>query len=109
MGIVGTMKGRMAAVATAHSTLAAAIAAAVLAAGALTAQPLQAQTTLRAVMHSDLKIVDPIFTTAYITRNHGYMIYDTLFSTDAQRRGQAADGGQVHRLRRQAEMDLHAA
>jgi peptide/nickel transport system substrate-binding protein len=42
----------------------------------------QAQTTLRAVMHSDLKIVDPIWTTAYITRNHGYMIYDTLFSMD---------------------------
>src|SRR5829696_3042803 len=42
----------------------------------------QAQTTLRAVMHSDLKIVDPIWTTAYITRNHGYMIYDTLFAMD---------------------------
>ncbi|HEY7788458.1 MAG TPA: ABC transporter substrate-binding protein, partial [Casimicrobiaceae bacterium] len=39
--------------------------------------------TLRAVMNSDLKIVDPIWTTAYITRNHGYMIYDTLFATDA--------------------------
>ena len=34
-------------------------------------------------MHSDLKIVDPIWTTAYITRDHGYMIYDTLFATDA--------------------------
>ena len=34
-------------------------------------------------MHSDLKIVDPIWTTAYITRNHGYMIYDTLLATDA--------------------------
>ena len=42
----------------------------------------QAQNTLRAVMHSDLKIVDPIWTTAYITRNHGYMIYDTLFGMD---------------------------
>jgi peptide/nickel transport system substrate-binding protein len=42
----------------------------------------QAQTTLRVVMHSDLKIVDPIWTTAYITRNHGYMIYDTLFAMD---------------------------
>ena len=39
-----------------------------------------AQKTLRAVMHSDLKIVDPIWTTAYIVRNHGYMIYDTLFA-----------------------------
>ena len=34
-------------------------------------------------MHSDLKILDPIWTTAYITRNHGYMIYDTLFAIDA--------------------------
>src|SRR5438309_445187 len=43
-----------------------------------------AQTTLRVVMHSDLKIVDPIWTTAYISRNHGYMIYDTLFAMDAK-------------------------
>ena len=42
--------------------------------------PAAAQSTLRVVMHSDLKIVDPIWTTAYITRNHGYMIYDTLFA-----------------------------
>src|SRR6201987_2906142 len=52
---------------------------AALAASALGAR---AETTLRAVMHSDLKIVDPIWTTAYITRNHGYMIYDTLFAMD---------------------------
>jgi peptide/nickel transport system substrate-binding protein len=42
-----------------------------------------ADTTLRVVMHSDLKILDPIWTTAYIVRNHGYMVYDTLFATDA--------------------------
>src|SRR6266567_723104 len=46
--------------------------------------PAAAQTTLRVVMHSDLKIVDPIWTTAYIVRNHGYMIYDTLFAMDAK-------------------------
>jgi peptide/nickel transport system substrate-binding protein len=39
--------------------------------------------TLRFVPHADLKILDPIWTTAYITRNHGYLIYDTLFATDA--------------------------
>jgi len=44
----------------------------------------QAETTLKVVMHSDLKIVDPIWTTAYITRNHGYMVYDTLFAMDAK-------------------------
>lgn len=41
----------------------------------------QAQ-TINAVMHSSLRVLDPIITTAHITRNHGYMIYDTLLSTD---------------------------
>jgi peptide/nickel transport system substrate-binding protein len=51
---------------------------------AVVAPPATAETTLRVVMHSDLKIVDPIWTTAYIVRNHGYLIYDTLFSMDAK-------------------------
>ncbi|MGE0874084.1 MAG: ABC transporter substrate-binding protein [Burkholderiales bacterium] len=38
--------------------------------------------TLRVVPHSNLAILDPIWTTAYMSRNHGYMIYDTLFGTD---------------------------
>jgi peptide/nickel transport system substrate-binding protein len=38
--------------------------------------------TIKAVMHSDLKILDPIWTTAYIIRNHGYNIYDTLLAVD---------------------------
>jgi peptide/nickel transport system substrate-binding protein len=38
--------------------------------------------TLRFVPHAELKIFDPIWTTAYITRNHGYLVYDTLFGTD---------------------------
>ncbi len=51
---------------------------------AVGAAPAQADTTLRVVMHSDLKIIDPIWTTAYIVRNHGYMVYDTLFAMDAK-------------------------
>ena len=43
----------------------------------------QNRSTLRFVPHADLKILDPIWTTAYITRNHGYMIFDTLFALDA--------------------------
>jgi len=39
--------------------------------------PASAQ-TIRAVMHSDLRVTDPVITTAHITRNHAYMIYDTL-------------------------------
>ncbi|HSE79103.1 MAG TPA: ABC transporter substrate-binding protein [Alphaproteobacteria bacterium] len=39
--------------------------------------------TLKFIPQADLRIVDPVWTTAYITRNHGYMVYDTLFATDA--------------------------
>ncbi len=39
--------------------------------------------TIRVVMASDLRIIDPGFTTAYITRDHGYMVYDTLLATDS--------------------------
>ncbi|MET0221434.1 MAG: ABC transporter substrate-binding protein [Tardiphaga sp.] len=39
--------------------------------------------TLTAVMHSSLRVLDPIITTAQITRDHGYMIYDTLLALDA--------------------------
>jgi len=38
--------------------------------------------TLRFIAQADLRVLDPIATTAYITRNHGYMIYDTLFAMD---------------------------
>jgi peptide/nickel transport system substrate-binding protein len=38
--------------------------------------------TLKVVMHSDLKVLDPIWSGAYIVRNHGYMLYDTLFAMD---------------------------
>ena len=47
-----------------------------------------AESVMRVVMHSDLKILDPIWTTAYISRNHGYMIYDTLLGMDAQQEPQ---------------------
>jgi peptide/nickel transport system substrate-binding protein len=43
-----------------------------------------AQVTLRVAPHSDLKILDPIWTGGYITRNHGYLVYDTLFAVDEQ-------------------------
>ena len=50
----------------------------------LLASPTFAQTkTIRAVMHSDLKVLDPVWTTANIVRNHGYMVWDTLFAMDA--------------------------
>src|SRR5882757_9042977 len=45
------------------------------------AVPAEAQ-TIKVVMHSDVKILDPIWTTAYIQRNFGYMVWDTLFAMD---------------------------
>src|SRR5215217_5805844 len=50
---------------------------------ALTPQAFAAGKTVTAVMHSDLRVIDPGFTTAYITRDHGYMVYDTLLATDS--------------------------
>ena len=42
----------------------------------------QEESVLRIVPHADLKNIDPIWTTAYITRNHGYLVWDTLFAMD---------------------------
>jgi peptide/nickel transport system substrate-binding protein len=39
--------------------------------------------TIRFVPHADLRNLDPIWQTAYVTRNHGYLVFDTLFGTDA--------------------------
>lgn len=47
----------------------------------LSVAPASAQ-TVTAVLHSGLRVLDPVVTTAYISRNHGYMIYDTLLATD---------------------------
>lgn len=44
----------------------------------------QAGKVLRIVPQADLKILDPIWTTAFVTRDHGYMVYDTLFAIDGK-------------------------
>ena len=50
--------------------------------GGLNANSASAESVLRVIPHADLKNLDPIWTTAYISRNHGYLIYDTLFAMD---------------------------
>jgi peptide/nickel transport system substrate-binding protein len=40
--------------------------------------------TLRFIPSTPLPSIDPITATSYVIRNHGYLIYDTLFATDAQ-------------------------
>ncbi len=63
-------------------TLPAALAALLCAGAALLAPAAHAQSVLKVIPHSNLSILDPIWTTQYMARNHGYMIYDTLFGTD---------------------------
>ncbi|MBP0617009.1 ABC transporter substrate-binding protein [Jiella mangrovi] len=58
-----------------------ALLASVVAFSGLGAGPVMAQ-EIRAVMHSGIRVLDPVITTAHITRNHGYMIYDTLLGMD---------------------------
>src|ERR1700722_20869481 len=40
--------------------------------------------SLRLIVRTDLRVLDPIWTTAYVSRNHGYMIFDTLFALDSK-------------------------
>ena len=56
-----------------------------------------AANTLRFVPQSDLPSLDPIWTTGYVVRNHGYMVFDTLFAMDGafKVRPQMAEGYQV--------------
>jgi peptide/nickel transport system substrate-binding protein len=44
--------------------------------------------TLRVVPNANLTVVDPQFIGVYITRNFGYLIYDTLFGMDRDFRPQ---------------------
>lgn len=47
------------------------------------ASPTAGAQTVKAVMQSGLRVLDPVLTTAFITRDYGYMIYDTLFGVDS--------------------------
>lgn len=44
--------------------------------------------TLRYIPEGDLQSPDPIWSTALVTRTHGYMVWDTLYGLDSQLRPQ---------------------
>ncbi|ONG50441.1 ABC transporter substrate-binding protein [Pseudoroseomonas deserti] len=44
----------------------------------------EARRVLRFVPQSDLRVLDPMATTAYATRNHGHLCWDTLYGLDAE-------------------------
>src|SRR5215831_8403195 len=69
----------------------------------------ESQRVLKFIPQSDLAILDPVWTTAYVTRNHAYMVYDTLYGQTGQASGfkatpqmlaghTAEDGGKTWRL-----------
>ena len=37
---------------------------------------------LRFVPEADITVIDPVWTTATVTRNHGYLVFDTLYAQD---------------------------
>jgi peptide/nickel transport system substrate-binding protein len=84
-----------------HLGLMVGLAVAPLLAAGLVVQPVPAQaqdqSVLRIVPHADLRNIDPIWTTAYITRNHGYLVWDTLFALDSDLvvQPQMAEGHEV--------------
>ena len=57
----------------------------------------QGAKVLRFVPQADLSALDPVWTTGYVVRNHGYMVYDTLYSMDSrfQLKPQMAEGHEV--------------
>ncbi len=71
--------------------------------------------TLRFVPQADLRVLDPIWTTAYVTRNFAYMVYDTLLGYDAQQRIRPQmveewailDGGLTYRFRLRPGLAFH--
>ncbi len=87
--------------------------AAALAAPALAAPA--ASRIVRFVPFADLAIVDPIVTTTYVTRNHGYMVFDTLYGWDLAMRPhpQMAEGhtveddGRLVRIRLRPGLRFH--
>ena len=44
--------------------------------------------TLRFITAVDLRMLDPVGGGSYVTRNHGYMVFDTLFAIDDKFRPQ---------------------
>ncbi len=75
----------------------------------------QGTRTLKFVPYVDLAILDPMINTASQTRTHGYLVFDTLYGTDANYRPQPQmaeghtieDGGKLWTLRLREKLRFH--
>ena len=60
-------------------------------AGALAAPSLvraETERVLRFIPQADVTALDPVWTSVYVTRNHGYLVFDTLYGQDSSYRVQ---------------------
>src|SRR5947199_3596083 len=78
----GSMPGLSRGCSAAKTRLAGALVAAALLMTPAAAWAESAAKTLRFIPQADLRSIDPIWTTAYVTRNFGYLVFDTLFALD---------------------------
>ena len=69
----------------------------------------EAQKTINFVPHADLASLDPVWTTADITRNFSLAVYDTLYGYDAEFRAQPQMVASPHDRRGRQTVGPHAA
>jgi len=75
----------------------------------------QGKTTVHFVPQADLALLDPVFNTALVTRNHGFLVYDQLYGLDDTLTPQpqmvegyvVADGGLTWRMTLREGMTFH--
>ncbi len=75
----------------------------------------QRSQVLKFIPQADLVVVDPIWTTATVTRNHGFLVFDTLFGHDGAFKPQpqmadgvvTEDGGKTCRITLRAGLTFH--
>ncbi|MBI3513813.1 MAG: ABC transporter substrate-binding protein [Proteobacteria bacterium] len=75
----------------------------------------QASRVLTVVPQADLAVLDPVWTTSYQTRDHGFLVFDTLYGMDRAYQAQpqmiagalAEDGGRRWRLTLRPGLRFH--
>ena len=71
--------------------------------------PRRRHAPLKFIPQSDLTILDPIVTTVYTARNHGMMVFDTLFGMDSAYQMQPQMLERLHRRGRRQALEAHPA
>jgi peptide/nickel transport system substrate-binding protein len=75
----------------------------------------EAAQVLKFVPQADLAVLDPVWTTTYQSRDHGFLVFDTLFGLDSQFETQpqmaegaaSEDGGKTWRITLRPDLTFH--